>query len=146
LKIVLSSSVDRVGGVNCIGADFAGARRALASPSHRHQGSGERIRLRPHRPTFCSFRRPFGKRFALCYRTVVPSIGLCETCVCGQTVGWIKMKLDMEVSLGAGHIVLDADPAPPPKKKGGGHSSHPIFGPCLVAKRLDGSTCHLVQR
>jgi len=30
------------------------------------------------------------------------------------TVGWIKMKLGMEV----GHIALDWDPAPPPKKMG----------------------------
>ena len=26
---------------------------------------------------------------------------------CGQTVGWIKMKLGMPVGLGPGHIVLD---------------------------------------
>jgi len=41
---------------------------------------------------------------------------------CGQTVGRIKMKLGMQVSLGPGHIVLDGDPAPPP----------PIFGPYLL--------------
>jgi len=40
---------------------------------------------------------------------------------CGQTIGWIKMKLGMEVGLGLarprpGHIVLDGDPAPPPQK------------------------------
>ena len=29
---------------------------------------------------------------------------------CGQTVGWIKMPLGKEVSLGPGHIVLDGDP------------------------------------
>jgi len=34
---------------------------------------------------------------------------------CGQTVGWIKIKLDMQVNLGPGHIVLDRDPAPLPK-------------------------------
>ena len=33
---------------------------------------------------------------------------------CGQTVGWIKMPLGMEVGLGPGHV-LDGDPAPPPK-------------------------------
>jgi len=33
---------------------------------------------------------------------------------CGQTVGWIKMKLVMQVGLGPGHIVLDGDPALPP--------------------------------
>jgi len=32
---------------------------------------------------------------------------------CGQTVGWIKMKLSTEVSLGPGHIVLDRDPVAP---------------------------------
>jgi len=35
---------------------------------------------------------------------------------CGQTAGWNKMKLGMEVGLGPGHIVLDGDTAPP---KGG---------------------------
>jgi len=35
---------------------------------------------------------------------------------CGQTVGWIRMKLGMQVSLGPGHIVLDGDPAPPSPK------------------------------
>ena len=34
-------------------------------------------------------------------------------------VGWIKMKLGMEVGLSPGHIVLDGDSAPPPQK---GHS------------------------
>jgi len=29
-------------------------------------------------------------------------------------VGWIKMKLGMQV--GPGHIVLDGDPVPPPPK------------------------------
>ena len=37
---------------------------------------------------------------------------------CNQTVGWIKMKLGMQVGLGPGHIVLDGDPATLPK----GHS------------------------
>jgi len=32
---------------------------------------------------------------------------------CGQTAGWMKMALDVEVDLGPGHIVLDRDPAPP---------------------------------
>jgi len=34
----------------------------------------------------------------------------------GETVGWIKMNLGMQVGLGPGHIVLDWDPAPPPLK------------------------------
>jgi len=37
---------------------------------------------------------------------------------CGQTAGWIKMKLGMWVGLSPGHIVLDGDPAT-------------IFGPYL---------------
>jgi len=45
---------------------------------------------------------------------------------CGQTVGWIKIKLGVEVGLGSGHIVLDGDPAPLPKR-----AQPPIFGPCL---------------
>ena len=34
----------------------------------------------------------------------------------GQTVGWIKMKLGMQLGLGRGHIVLDGDQAPPPQR------------------------------
>jgi len=66
------------------------------------------------------FGRPFVKRFALCYQTVVLSV--CLSCLSvtllysGQTVGWIEMKLDMEVGLGPGHIVLDGDPVPSPWK------------------------------
>ena len=54
---------------------------------------------------------------------------------CGQTAGWIKMPLGMEVGLVSGDIVLDGDPTPSPQKRG--HSSLPIFGQCIVAKRLD---------
>jgi len=32
---------------------------------------------------------------------------------CDQKIGWIKMKLGMQVGLGPGHIVLDKDPALP---------------------------------
>jgi len=55
---------------------------------------------------------------------------------CGQTVGWIKMKLGMQVGLGYGHIVLDGDPA---TAKG----TAPNFWPISV---VDGSICHLVGR
>jgi len=48
---------------------------------------------------------------------------------CGQTVGWIKMKLGMRVSLDPGHIVLDGNPAAPAPKE---HSPLPIFGPYLL--------------
>ena len=52
------------------------------------------------------FGRPFIKRFALCYQTVVVSV--CPGCLsvtfvhCGQTVGRIKMKLGMRVDLSHG--------------------------------------------
>jgi len=62
---------------------------------------------------------------------------------CGQTVGWIKMKLSVEVGVGPGHIVLDGDPAPLPKRG----TAIPQYWPMpVVAKRLDGSRCHLVER
>jgi len=35
---------------------------------------------------------------------------------CGQTAGWIKMALGMEVSLSPGDFGLDGDPAPYPKR------------------------------
>ena len=77
--------------------------------------------------------------------TVVCPVCLSVTLVyCGQTVGWIKMKLGMQVGLAPGHIVLDGDPAPPSQKKG----TEPLnFRPMpIVAKRLDGSRCHLLWR
>ena len=40
---------------------------------------------------------------------------------CGQTVGWIKMPLGMELGLSPGHIVLHGDPSHPQK------SGHPQF-------------------
>ena len=54
------------------------------------------------------------------------------------------MKLGMDVGLDPGHILLDGDPAPPPKK--GGHSPQFFLPMSVVAKRLDGSRCHLVGR
>jgi len=45
---------------------------------------------------------------------------------CGQTIGWIRMQLGMEVGLVPGHIVLDGDPAPP-MERGTGYSSLPHF-------------------
>jgi len=69
------------------------------------------------------------KRFALCYRTVVSlsvlSVGLTY---CGQTVVWIKMKLDMEVVLGPGHIVLDWGPSSPVKGHSPQFSAHVCCG------------------
>ena len=103
--------------------------------------------MRHHSDGTVVFGRRFVKRFALCYRTVVLSclsVCLSVTLVyCGQTVGYIKMKLGMDVGLGPDHIVLDRGLASPQK---GGHS--PNFRPIMsiVAKRLDGSRCHLVRR
>ena len=52
---------------------------------------------------------------------------------CGQTVGWIQMKLGVQVGLSPGHIVLDGDPAPPPTEWG---TAAPAFRPTsIVAKR-----------
>jgi len=62
------------------------------------------------------FGRPFVKRFALCYRTVVLSVLSVTLVHCGQTVGWIKMKLGIQVGLGLDHTVLDGDPALPPQR------------------------------
>ena len=81
--------------------------------------------------------------FALRYRTVV-----CPVCDVGvlwpnSTAAWIKMKLGMEVGLGPGHIVLDGNPSP---KKGGTASFPKKLGMSVLAKRLDGSKCHLVRR
>jgi len=66
------------------------------------------------------FGRSFVKRFALCYQTVVCLSVLSVTLVyCGQMVGWIQMKLGMQVGLGPGHIVVDWDPAELPSPKRG---------------------------
>jgi len=64
----------------------------------------------------------------------------CPDCVsvtlvyCGQTVGWIKMKLGTEVGLGFNHV-LDEDPAPPKK-----HSCAPFWGGWLGPHLTQ---CHL---
>jgi len=48
---------------------------------------------------------------------------------CGQTAGWIKMALVIEVGLSPGDFVLDGDTAPPQKCGG---APFPIFGPFLL--------------
>ena len=75
------------------------------------------------------FWQPFVKWFALCYRTVVLSVLSVTLVYCGQTVGWIRMPLGMEVGLGPGDIVLDEDPATTQKWA---QKSRPLFGPCLL--------------
>jgi len=62
-----------------------------------------------------------------------PSFGPCLLWPNGAA--WIKTPLGMEVGLSLRDIVFDVDPAIPRKRA---HLPHPIFGPCLVAERLDG--------
>ena len=66
--------------------------------------------------TVIIFGRPFVKRFALCYRTVVLSCLSVTLVYSDQTVGRIKMKLGVQVGLGPGHIVLDGDRGPLPQR------------------------------
>ena len=49
---------------------------------------------------------------------------------CGQTTGWTKMALCVEVGLGPGDFVFDGDPAIPRKK--GRPTLTQFFGPCLL--------------
>jgi len=66
------------------------------------------------------FGRPFVKRFAICYRSVVLCVlsFMSVTLVySGRTVGWIKTKqLGVQIVLGPSIIVLDEEPAPPPQR------------------------------
>jgi len=66
------------------------------------------------------FGRPFVKRFALCYQTVVlsvcPVLSVCNVGVLWSNGWMIKMKLSVQVGLGPGHNVLDGDSAPPPQR------------------------------
>jgi len=143
------------------------------------------------------FGRPFVKRVALCYRTVVLTVDMsclsqtvCDIRVlwpngwmdqyetwhggrppprpqcgrwgtsspekrtqpqfsahvrCSQTASCIKMPYGTEVGLCPGDIVLDGGSAPPPQREGT-QQPPPIFGQYVVAKGLNGSRCHLVQR
>ena len=87
--------------------------------------------------------QPFVNRFVcksvrpMLYQTVVCPVCLPVTLTyCGQTVGWIKMPLGVEVGLGPGHIVLDGEPASssPPTKRGTPFNFWPMF---VVAKDQD---------
>jgi len=60
---------------------------------------------------------------------LVLSLCLSVTLVyCDHTVGWIKIKLGMQVGLGPGHIVLDGDSAPPSTERGTGAPTFEIYG------------------
>jgi len=75
------------------------------------------------------FGRPFLTRFVLCYQTVVclSVYPVCNVGVRGQTVGWIKMKLGLQVGLGPGHTVRWG-PNPLPQKG----AEPPIVGPYML--------------
>jgi len=72
---------------------------------------------------------------------------LCPLCLsvtlvyCGQTVGWIKMSLGMEIGLGPGHIILGGTQLSPEKEQ-----SRNFWPMSVVAKRLDSSRCYSVGR
>jgi len=51
---------------------------------------------------------------------------------CGQTIGWIKMKLGMQLGLGPGHIVLDGEL--PSSKRG----RNPQFSACICCGQMAG--------
>jgi len=53
------------------------------------------------------------------------------------------MRLGMELGRRPGHAVLDGRSIPP---KGGGTAAPNFWLMSIVAKRMDGSRCHLVQR
>jgi len=86
------------------------------------------------------FWRPFVKRFALCYQTIVclsvPScLSVLSVCIyfvtlvyCGQTAGCINMPLGTEVCFNPGDFVLDEDPAPSPKWERSQFSPHVYCG------------------
>jgi len=64
---------------------------------------------------------------------------------CGQTVVWITIKIGKEVGIGPGHIVSDGDPVPL-SPNGAQLPQFSAYVMPIVAKRLDGSICHLIGR
>jgi len=60
---------------------------------------------------------------------------------CGQTAGWIKIRVGTEVGLSPGDFVFDWDQLSQKKR----HNHSPNFWPMpVVDKRLNGSRCYLV--
>ena len=55
---------------------------------------------------------------------------------CGQTAGWIKMRLGTEVNLGPGDVVLDGVSAAPPKR-----GRAPSFWPLSVVATVAHLSC-----
>ena len=90
-------------------------------------------------PVLSFFGRPFVKRFALCCQTLACPVCLSVLSVtlvyCGQTVGFIEMKIGKQIGLGPGHIVLDEDPAPLPQK---GAAPPPQFSVTICCGQMAG--------
>jgi len=89
-----------------------------------------------YRPTI--FGRPFVKRFALCYRTLVCPV-LSVLSVCDVGVFWPNGWTDQDETWKAGRpwprphcVKWDPAPPPPPKKKRA--STAPYFGPRLLCQ------------
>jgi len=94
----------------------------------------------------CHSRKPFlgnrcktvcpilSDRCPVCLSVCLPVLSILSVTLvyCGQTVGWIKMKLGMEVGLGLGHIVLDGDLAPLPKGHSPHFSAHVYYGQAIT--------------
>jgi len=87
-----------------------------------------------------------GSPYAIRLLSVSLSCPVCPVCLsvtlvhCGQTVGWIKMKLGgVQVGIGPGHIVLDGDPPPFPER---GTTSN-FRRISVVTKWLHGSSYYL---
>ena len=66
--------------------------------------------------------------YAIGQLSCLSSVLMVTLVYCGQTVGWIKMKLGVEVGLGPSHV-LNGDPAPPPTKGTGPQLSGRLWWP-----------------
>jgi len=69
--------------------------------------------------SICYSGTPQPRRHCVRQGPQLPSPNFSAYVRCGQTAGWTKMPLGMEVGLVPGDFVLDGDPAAPPQK---GHS------------------------
>jgi len=68
-------------------------------------------------PTVCKTVRPILSHRCLSVCPVLSmSVCLWRWCIVAKTVGWIKMKLGIQVGLGTGHILLDGDTALPTER------------------------------
>jgi len=96
--------------------------------------------------------RPFVKRLAVCYRTVILSVcPVCDVGVLWPNSSMDQDKLGVEVGLGPGDIVLDRNPATPKER------AQPVqFSACVccvqrigwikmqLGTEVDLSPCHIV--